>query len=208
LRPNGSRPWPSATEPGRNRPWASPCTCGAAKRPPVDARRSPASGRVGHHRPTRPAAPQCRDRPRVPGRLQRHLVVWTATVHERPHLLRCRREAAGLADKAVLPDRHLREAAVHIQPDAPPRRPRGCSSPRLPFHKARYRSGAGGRNDTYGSARAAQPGKLCGHPSAGPLAQFGSLDVLCGPAPGASGARRVTGGTMARWRRGRVLPAV
>jgi len=52
---------------------------------------------------------------------------------------------------------------VHIQPETPPRRPR-CH-PVFPSTNGHYRSGAGGRSDTYGSARTAQPGRSQGRPS-------------------------------------------
>ena len=79
--------------------------------------------RIGHHHPTRAAGQQCRDRPGVPGSLQCHLIRRAEVRSERADSLRCGREPAGLTHHPVLPDRDLREIAVHIQPYEPPCRP-------------------------------------------------------------------------------------
>src|SRR5204862_8147952 len=49
---------------------------------------------------------------------------------ERAAPLRGRGERAGLPHLPALPDRHLREITMHIQPDTPP----GCRHRRSPFH--------------------------------------------------------------------------
>src|SRR3954454_19059779 len=68
--------------------------------------------------------------------------------------LRGRRDLPGLADAAVLPDRDLRELAMHIKPQAPARH----HSPPAPLD----REGDGRANDTYGFALAPHPGKSQG----------------------------------------------
>src|SRR4051794_13258759 len=57
----------------------------------------------------------------VAGRLDRDLVARRETVSERPQPLRRRRDLAGLAHLTVLPDRDLRELAMHIESEAPAR---------------------------------------------------------------------------------------
>jgi len=54
-------------------------------------------------------------------RLQRDLVGRRQAVGEQRERLRGRGDLTGLTDQPVLPDRHLREVAMHIQADAPPR---------------------------------------------------------------------------------------
>jgi hypothetical protein len=82
----------------------------------------PGLGRIRHHHPAGPTRQQRRDRPRVPGRLQRHLIARAEAVGEPAHLLRRGREPARLHHHAGLPHRHLRELPMHIQPDTPPPR--------------------------------------------------------------------------------------
>jgi hypothetical protein len=85
----------------------------------------PGLARVGHHHPASPAGQHRDDRPRVPGRLQRHLIGRAQARGELPHPLRRGRERPGLHHLPGLADRHLREVAVHIQPDTPPLCPIG-----------------------------------------------------------------------------------
>jgi hypothetical protein len=114
-------------------------------------------GRIRDHHARHPSLQQPRDRVRVAGRLQRHLVLRPEAVGEQPQRLRRRRNPADLADHAGLPDRDLRELAMHIKPDAPARH-------RLtPSIDRRWESRRA--NDTYGSALEAQPGESQGRPS-------------------------------------------
>ena len=80
----------------------------------------PGLGRVGHHHPPCSAGQHRRDRPGVPGRLQRDLIARSQAFGERPHPFRSGGESAGLGHQPTLPDRYLRELPVHIQPNAPP----------------------------------------------------------------------------------------
>jgi hypothetical protein len=75
-------------------------------------------GRVGHHDARHTRFEQPRDRVRVAGRLQRDLVARRQTVGEQPQRLRRRLDLSDLPDDAGLPDRDLRELAMHIKPDA------------------------------------------------------------------------------------------
>ena len=70
--------------------------------------------------------------------------------------LRRRRDLTGLAHHTVLPDRDLRELAMHIESKAPA----------LTAHPQRSwnMEGDGRANDTYGFALAAHPGKSQGRP--------------------------------------------
>ena len=77
--------------------------------------------RVGDHYPRDTRLEQLGDRVRVARRLQRDLVSRREAVGERPQPLRRSRHLPCLADPAVLPDRDLRELAVHIQSEAPAR---------------------------------------------------------------------------------------
>ncbi len=62
---------------------------------------------------------QLRDRVRVAGRLDRHLVGRRQAVGEQPERLRSRADLPDLTDGPVLPDRDLGELAVDVEPDAP-----------------------------------------------------------------------------------------
>jgi hypothetical protein len=98
-----------------------------------------------------PARPPCgRASPR---RLERHLVSRREAVGEGPHLLRCRRKPTPPAS----PRRPARSRPARSLGAHPARYTVACpSSSPLPLStKAQYRSGAGGRNDTYGPARSA-----------------------------------------------------
>jgi len=75
--------------------------------------------RVAHHNAGDMALQQPHDRVRIASRLQRDLVGRRETAGEQPQRLRCRVDPSGLADQPVLPDRDLREIAMHIQSDAP-----------------------------------------------------------------------------------------
>ena len=115
--------------------------------------------RVGRPPPARPGpASSLHDRVRVAGRLQRDLVARRQAVGEDPQRLRRRRDLPGLADQAVLPDRDLRELAMHIESDST------CAScPHLHLD-GRIGEAAGGQDDTYGFALEAHPGKSQGRP--------------------------------------------
>jgi hypothetical protein len=54
---------------------------------------------------------------------------------------------------------------VHIQPEAAPHQPALRHLPSPLSTRARHRTGGGGRNDTYGSARTAHPGRSQGRPA-------------------------------------------
>ena len=76
-------------------------------------------GRIGHHHPPGPTGQHRRDRPRVAGHLQRHLIGRTQALRECTHSLWGSRKPPGLLDYPTLPNRHLRKVPVHIQPDTP-----------------------------------------------------------------------------------------
>ena len=90
----------------------------------------PGLGRVRYHHPPGMAGQQGCDRPRVPGRFQRHLIGWAQARGELTDPFWRRGERARLNHHPALPDRHLREITVHIQPDTPPGYRHRCS----PFH--------------------------------------------------------------------------
>ena len=122
----------------------------------------PGLGRVGHHHPGRPAGQHRDDRPRVPGRLQRHLIIRPQARGELPHALRRGGERARLHHPARLADRHLREVAVHIQPDAPPLCPVHLVLP-PPSTAFLYRERAGETTPTDPRARRNRAGRRGGH---------------------------------------------
>ena len=135
--------------------------------------------RVGHHNPRNPAGQQPHDRVRVPGRLQRDLVAGRQAVGEDPQRLRRRRDPPGLADQAVLPDRDLRELAMHIESEAPARHA-------LTSIDGWIGEAVGGQDDTYGFALEAHPGKSQGRPPTSP-------ERAVAPAPPAGGGAETSG---------------
>ena len=76
----------------------------------------PGLRRVGDHHARHPTLQQPRDRVRVAGRLQRHLIGRGQAVGKQPQRLWRRRDLTDLTDDAALPDGDLREFAMHVKP--------------------------------------------------------------------------------------------
>jgi hypothetical protein len=74
--------------------------------------------RVGDHHPAHMLFQQPRDRIGVPGRLQSHLITQAQALGELPQPFRRGLDPARLPHHTLLPDGHLGELAVHVQPDA------------------------------------------------------------------------------------------
>ena len=116
--------------------------------------------RVGHHHPRDPrldqlgrsraccTSPRSRPHPRA-AKLSANTRSSSPVIVDLP----------GLADPPVLPDRDLRELAMHIQPDTSASHRYTSNLLRLTIWESRR------ANDTYGSALAAHPGKSQGRPS-------------------------------------------
>jgi hypothetical protein len=77
--------------------------------------------RIGHHDTRHTTLKGAHDRVRVSRRLQRDLVGRRQAIGEHPQRLRGHRDLAGLTNQPVLPDRHLRELAMHVESQAPAR---------------------------------------------------------------------------------------
>jgi hypothetical protein len=111
--------------------------------------------RVGDDDPSdvRPQDP--RDGERRAGRLQHHLIVRRQALREQLKRRRRRLDPRPVPNLTALGERHLAEIPVHVQSDA--------THPALLFSIALDRE-AGGHDDNYGFALAAQPGKSQGRP--------------------------------------------
>jgi DDE domain len=108
---------------------------------------------IGHHHPAGVAGQQRRDRARVPGRLQRYLIRRSEVRGEPADPLRCGREPPGPTHHPALPDRDLREVAVHIQ---------RWAKRHLPIRARRTRAGRRGGHLT---TRALSPARNTGLPT-------------------------------------------
>ena len=93
---------------------------------------------------------------RVAGRLQHHPVRRPQALREQRKLLGRRGDPSGRARPASVGDRDLTEVAMHVQPDRP--------AHHQPPSSTTQRGSSAGKNDTYGFALAAHPGKSQGRP--------------------------------------------